>query len=428
MQFVVFTMAALALGQSGRDPNTVLEQARARFRSMAHDLEKYVCVETVNRSYYQRTESPDVPACGPVAATPVPPPPLEFTDRVRLEVTVSQGRELHSWPGATRFDTRDIDEIIRDGPVSTGSFGGYLEGIFDAPGVTFEYAGEQQQDGKTAFRYRYLVGLQASHFQVKVGSNWLAVAYQGEFRIDPESLQLEQLTVHASDLPATAPFCAATTTLEYQRVHIGDSDLLLPRQSQLDITLRSGRQTRNSIIFSGCREYQAESEIVFAGAADPVSTAAPAAGRGHVSVPIGLPVTLSLGEAIDSANAAAGDPVSASVVKPVLRPGSGEVLIPAGAVVRGRIRRVEHYLWPEPYFRISASFNRVEVQGLVSPFFARHEADPLLANRLNANVSPRDTGIWFWGVGTFLFPTKKDRTVIPAGQESKWFTLDVGGR
>ena len=173
---------------------------------------------------------------------------------------------------------------------------------------------------------------------------------------------------------------------------------------------------------------QAESELVFDTNAEPAGAAAPSFGRGHVALPIGLPVTLSLAEPIDSANAAAGDPVSANVVKPVFRPGSREVLIPAGAVVRGRIRRVEHYLLPEPYFRISVSFNRVEFQGVAAPFFARHEADPQLAKELGANVAPRDTGIWFWGVGTFLLPTKKDRTVIPAGFESKWFTLDAGGR
>jgi hypothetical protein len=31
-------------------------------------------------------------------------------------------------------------------------------------------------------------------------------------------------------------------------------------------------------------------------------------------------------------------------------------------------------------------------------------------------------------VGTFLFPTSKANIVIPAGFESKWFTLATGGR
>jgi hypothetical protein len=397
---------------------------------MAHDLEEYVCVETVDRAYYRQV-SRETQACRqPAASTATPGDPLqlEFTDRIRLEVTVTQGRELHSWPGATRFDTRNIDEIIRDGTVSTGAFGGYLTGIFGPSDVEFQYNGTKQQNGKTLFEYRYRVPLPVSRFQIKVGSAWLAAAYEGEIQIDPESLDLERLTVRTNDLPPSAAFCASVSTLEYQMVHTGESNILLPRQSQLEIVLRSGRETRNTTTFSGCRKYQAESELVFDATAESVSAATPSFGRGHVAVPIGLPVTLALTEPIDSATAAAGDEVAANVVKPVLRPGSHEVLIPAGATVRGRIRRVEHYLSPEPYFRISAAFNRVEVQGIVSPFFARHEADAQLAKDLGANLAPRDTGIWFWGVGTFLIPTRKDHTVIPAGFESKWFTLDAGGR
>ncbi|MCU1233845.1 MAG: hypothetical protein JWP63_1812 [Candidatus Solibacter sp.] len=425
-QFVLLLIAAAVLhSQPADDPNTILERARVRLRAMAHHLEAYVCVETVDRSYYRRVDSDEAAACTQPAAGGVA---LEFTDRVRLEVTVSEGRELHSWPGATRFDTRNIDEIIRDGTVSTGSFGGYLTGIFGSPGVTFQYTGTQQQNGKTLFEYRYRVPLDASRFQIKVGTAWLAVAYDGDFRIDPQTLELVRLTVHVGELPPGAPFCGAASTLEYELVRVGEGDIMLPRQSQLDIQLKSGRETRNTITFSSCRKYQAESELVFSTAAEPASVAAATPGRGHVTLPIGLPVTLSLDEPIDSATAAAGDPVAANVVKPVLRAGSRDVLIPAGAVVRGRIRRVEHYLWPQPYFRISVSFNRVEVQGAVSPFFARHEADAQLARELGANLALRDTGIWFWGVGTFLYPSKKDRTVIPAGFESKWFTLDAGLR
>ena len=56
------------------------------------------------------------------------------------------------------------------------------------------------------------------------------------------------------------------------------------------------------------------------------------------------------------------------------------------------------------------SFNRVDVQGVVSPFVARSEADTALARELGANLAIRETGIWFWGVGTFLFPTGKSHT------------------
>ena len=419
-------------------PAQVLAQARARLQAMSRNLERYVCIETVNRSYYQQTALPEPApqpeaeaACGSAAsATPVAEGKrrLESTDRVRLEVTLADGRELHSWPGATRFESRDVDALIRNGPVSTGAFGSYLASIFGPPEVAFRYNGERVMDGRTLFEYRYSVPLEASHYDVRVNVAWRPAAFEGEFSIDPRTLTLERLTIRTSGLPAGATFCQASTAVDYQHVHIGDSDVLLPGQSMLEIVLGHGRETRNITTFANCREYQAESEISFDESSHNEATAARAASRGLVSLPIGLPISLALTAPIDTSVAAAGDPVAATVVKPVRRPGSPVDLIPAGAVVQGRLRRVEHHLLSTPYFLIVISFNRVDIRGALSPFAARSEPDPDLARELGANLAVRETGVRFWGIGSFLFPTNKPRLVIPAGFQSKWFTLAIGGR
>ncbi|HWC95564.1 MAG TPA: hypothetical protein VG456_02410 [Candidatus Sulfopaludibacter sp.] len=434
MRFALLCVTSATLyGQAAPDPNAVLEQARTRLQAMAHNLEKYVCAENVNRSYYQRVTPaeapahPDAPAlCGPASGGGARL--LESTDRVRLEVTLSDGRELHSWPGATRFDTRNVDELIRDGPVSTGSFGGDLAGIFGGAGVSFRYLGPQTVDGKTLFEYHYQVPVEASRFQIKVSGAWVPAPYEGEFRIDPQTFQLDSMTLRTNQLPAAAAFCAASTALAYQYARVGETEILLPRQSQLDIDLKSGRETRNLTTFSSCREYQAESEIVFESAPEPGAKVAQAAPRPRVALPIGLPVLLALTAPIDTATASAGDAVSAKLVKPVRRLGTNEELIPAGATVHGRIRRVERHLLPSPYFLVAIAFNRVDVQGTLSPFFAHSDPNPDVAKELGANLAMRDTGIWFWGVGTFLFPSSKDHMVIPAGYETKWFTLSTTGR
>lgn len=429
MRHVLSLLAIIgtAHGQAPRDPDAVLEQARARLQAMSRRMENYVCVETVNRSYYRRVAPVEPPSgCAQTPSTVREPRQLESTDRVRLEVTVAQGRELHSWPGATRFDTRDVDELIRDGPVATGSFGAYLTSVFDRPGVAFHYSGERPSEGHTVLEYRYRVPVDASRFEVKVAGAWRPASFEGEFWVNPQSLDLERLTIRATEVPAEAAFCEAATTLDYQYVRIGDGNVLLPRQSQLEIVQKNGRETSNVTTFSSCREYHTESELVFDLPADPAA-AAPRAGRGRVALPIGLPLTLALEGSIDTETAAAGDPVAAKVVKPIRRTGSAEELIPAGAVVRGRIRRVEYHLLPEPYYLVALAFNRVEMQGLVAPFMARSEANPDLAKELGANLMMRDTGIWFWGVGTFLFPGAKPHFVVPAGFVSKWFTLDTGG-
>ena len=426
-------LVAAAYSQTARDPDAVLKEAVVRLREMAGLLEKYVCIEAVERSYYRRVvprdapvHSATVPACSPEAGAAADPRQLESTDRVRLEVSVSHGRELHSWPGATRFDARYVDELIGDGPVSTGAFGGYLVSIFDRKGTAFRYVGERSVNGKKVLEYGYTVPLEYSAFNIRLEEAWRPAAFEGEFQIDPESLELERLTIRSTELPPGTPFCQASIDLEYERVHVGDSELLLPRRSQLDIALKSGRETRNVTTFSGCREYQAESEITFDTTSPLETNSAASAGRGPLTLPIGLPVTLALTKSIDTSTASAGDQVAATVVKPVKRPGSNDELIPAGAVVYGHIRRIEHYLLPSSYFLLAIAFNRVEVRGTMSPFFARSEANAALARELGANVAMRGSGVRMWGVGTFLFPTNKSHEVIPAGFESKWFTLASG--
>ena len=59
----VLAAAALLRGQSLGDPDRLLEKARARFQAMARELEKYVCVETVDRNYYRRVEPQRPAAC-----------------------------------------------------------------------------------------------------------------------------------------------------------------------------------------------------------------------------------------------------------------------------------------------------------------------------------------------------------------------------
>ncbi len=410
MRFALSLLAvAVMRGQTPRDPEKLLESARAQLQAMTRRLGNYACIETVDRRYFQRSADHELH--------------LESTDRLRLEVAVSQGAEIHSWPGATRFDARGVDEIISGGLIGAGAFATYLLDVFDNPGVIFSYAGESSTGSQMALEYRYRVPLEASHFHVKVGASWQPTAYDGSFWIDPVSLDLRRLTIQTGQLPPATSMCQADATLDYHRVHIGDGDVLLPRQGWLQTLMRNTHVARNVIGFSDCREYQAASQLLFdtggpGEAASPVPTV-----RAPVALTIGLPLKLALDAPIDTDTAAAGDLVSAKVVKAVRRSGSSSPLIPAGATVRGRITRVEHHLIPTPYFLIAISFNRLELTGMSSPFAARLVRDVELASRLGADLVGRGRGVEMWDVGNFLFPTGKPRYVLPAGYESQWFTL-----
>jgi hypothetical protein len=234
--------------------------------------------------------------------------------------------------------------------------------------------------------------------------------------------------VEAAPLPPGSSMCQLESALEYHSVRIGDGDVLLPRQGQLEIVMDNGRETTNLTTFADCREYQAESEMRFDTNPNVDGAAVKPVVRTPLALPIGLPVVLALVDPIDTGTAAAGDPVSAKVMKPVRRSASGDILIHPGAIVRGRITRLERHIQPEPYFLIAMSFNRLVRGDISSPFAAKYDSNPELARKLGAELHSRSRGLEFWDVGTFLFPSTKPTYVLPAGWESKWETLATPSR
>jgi hypothetical protein len=438
MRFILLLLICGTMAQEVKTPDVRLERARARLQEIASRLQRYVCLETVNRSYYLpmlgNQQSPEASeklgSGGAELLTGVDwgTRELEFTDRLRLEVSLSQDRELHSWPGATRFDVRDVDQLIRDGPVSTGSFGALLATTFGSSAVDFQYHGQVRVADREALDYRYRVPVQASKFGLRVAGTWIRLPYEGSIWVDPQTFDLYHLEVRPTDLPARSEINRLAMAVDYESERTAEGSVLLPHRSRLEILHQDGRATRNDITFSGCREYQAKSELVFDNEAPPTETRAPRPNLSPERLPLGLSVTVALESAIQTETAAAGDPISARVVHPVRQLHSTEIVIPAGAMVRGRVRRVEHHVNPKSYFLIGMSFNRLEVDGNVAPFGAHYEGAAELAKSLGANLHPSAPGMAYWNVGIFLFATDKPNFVLPAGFRSDWFTLNTGGR
>ena len=420
-------LAAAAAHAAG--PEEILEQALARLQADTRSFSRYACIETVERQYFEPAPpavSSSARSCPQVLAgieAETAPPKLEAIDRLRLEVTVSEGREIYSWPGATRFDSRYIDQIIRQGPIATGSFGTHLLAVFDNPRIQYRFAGEETEGGRRLLEFRFHVPLAASQYRVRVEQSWVPIAYDGSFWLDAGSFALQRFTFWAEDVPAATSICRLDADLDYQRGPEGSAGFLLPSQSRLRIAFSSGRRTANLTTFSNCREYQAESEVVFEANPQVSDGASVPPSWVRMALPIGLPVVLALETPVDTQTAAAGDQVTARVVDAVRRPGSAAVLIPAGATVRGRLTRVEHHLLPSPYFLVAMSFNRLDWQGTSSPFAARSEGSTSLARSLGVTLDTQGGGLRFWDVGTFLFASSAGHYVIPAGFESKWTTL-----
>ena len=274
---------------------------------------------------------------------------LYATDRLRFDVEVADGGyEIYAWPGATRIENEKVEDMAGGGPLGTGPFGPFLVDIFANPAVQFQYLGEKT--GKL-LEYRYRVPLAHSHYRVQAGVLFRTTAYDGTFLLDPDSAALKQLTVRTLELPTDTASCEATTLMDFEPLRIGVGEYLIPRHTRLRVVGRDAGFTDNSTVYADCHEFRGESLVRFDQPIPPADSAPTPSVRDRASsLPPGMPVVIVLDTEIDTERAAAGDPVSAKVGKPIFDPNTKRVLAPEGSFIRGRITHLEHKVEGEKYF------------------------------------------------------------------------------
>jgi hypothetical protein len=450
-KFVLILVALAVSAASGQNPaesDAVLARAREKIVAVAHRLPRYTCLETIKRDYFIVPSSAihgkvlsaySAPSCSETLEHPANNLVPGSSDRLRLEVAIADNREIDSWPGATKFDSRHIDEIVGYGPTSTGSFGGYLAEVFENPGAKMEFVGEKMVEGKRVFEYRFQIPAAESHYYVRSGTGRLNTATSGSFEINAGTAELTRLVIETAELPASAGMCQAKTTVDYQQLRIGDGDFLIPKRSEYQTDQIDSSRTKSVNTFSACHEYTAQSTISF----DDDSSAAAKAGDGGTrttAIPVGLSLFLKLTAPIDANTAAAGDAVFATVSKAVAAPGSKAILIPSGARVRGRISEMREFMQPSPHFQVGLVFESVELQGVEASVTLALERERTLddfkalaspsqgasvsASTANLRRRPADLNIPPPNPrgegGVFIFINKSG--VMPNGFESKWIT------
>src|SRR5437868_14344197 len=113
---VLTTSCLWVCGQEGRDPDEVLKQVRTKLSAMTRRLPRYTCVQTVERRYFKHTDHKNPPpSCDQIIGDRMSGRRklvLYATDRLRLDVAVADGHEVVAWAGASKFDSRSIDELV----------------------------------------------------------------------------------------------------------------------------------------------------------------------------------------------------------------------------------------------------------------------------------------------------------------------------
>jgi hypothetical protein len=382
------------------DEAALLSQARAQVVANIQRLPKYTCLQTVHRSRFEANPSARVSSCGDLEGMAKV---LVWTDRFKLDVTISQGAEIFSWAGARHFQSEDVQEIVGGGMTGTGDFGPFLMSIFGGR-AEYEYAGlEPQGSGPALAAYRYHVPVSASHYQITLASDpkaLVTMAYEGKFWLDPQTAELSRMTIEVPDPPRESEACRVETTIDYRRARMGGSDFLLPRLTVLQLWDLDAQRHENRIEYASCREFQSES--VFRTDSEP-SAGAPEASKTPVSIPPGVRIKIALRSGIDSESSFAGDAIEGQLLNPI---GS---LIPKGAIVHGRIVRFEREYLPANDFVLGLQFHSVEANGAEVPLTlqAVTRGRQILADRRQ---------------GTEIFQFKTDRLVLGPKFISEWKT------
>jgi hypothetical protein len=417
---------------SDPDPSALLAKALEKLSGTTRQLLKYTCLETIERAYY--LDPPPKSSANPMTASPADSCDkrqfsragnvlLDAEDRLRLEVAVSAGKEIHAWPSAGGFDGRSIYDIISTGPMLTGVFGTTVVDIFENPDTRYRFTGINK-DGR--FEYQFVVAPEVSHYSIRAGLDWKITGYSGSFEIRAGTAELARLTIETDQLPQESGMCRSRTDAVYHYAQIGDGRFLVPLKAEFDTLPTNQGENRSRITFSACHEFTAESSLVSDDQASPA--ASKPAPQPAAPLPRGLELTLALATGIDSGTAAAGDLISAKVVHAVRGAGSNEILIPAGAVAHGRILQMRHQ-YKTAAFELLIRFDTLERNGSVSPLAVRVDRDVKPAKtRTTGGFAARgtefslppasgDPASWFTVAATGA------RYVMPAGTESKWITV-----
>jgi hypothetical protein len=302
----------------------LLGRIKVRVAENLSGLPNYTCTQTIERSHRRPSSKK-----------------YELGDTLRLEVALVEGKELYSWPGAERFEERDLGEMV-GGTIGNGEFALFAKAVFLSNTARLSVDGKEVIDGREMVRLRYLVPRLVSGYTMRIGGAKGIVGYEGRAWVDAGSLDLLRLEVLANDIPAHLSLLQGLDMIEYQRQRIGDSDFLLPKSSEMTMTSLDGGETRNRSVFSRCRQYGSSSTLTFA---DPPPEMERRLAPVAVTLPQDLDLPVRLTAPIQAPMIAKGDRFEAEISRDVKR--KGEIVVPKGAKVEGRI--TEYVNIPGPY-------------------------------------------------------------------------------
>lgn len=341
------------------DPMELLRRVQAKVSDSINRLPRYMCTETVDRFRYQADGADRGSACD--EGEPKRRMHLMTSDRLRLDVAMAASGEMYSWVGESRFEDRELLDLVKEGAVSTGAYASFLTAIFRTEDASFTYDGDLTRDGRTLSEFGFQIPYEKSRYTFGQGIRRVTTAWDGTFLVDPKTADLVRLEVSTSQLPPETGACYATTALDYAQVRLKGTDFLLPSASVLKILNLSGGESENRTTFSNCQEFLGESKISYDAPPDAHAGEPSGPGRRAVAIPAGLHFSVALTHGLDTASSAAGDRVKAKLITPIQE--GSKVLVPVGAAVSARIVRLREFYGDVNSISLELKLETVSIAG-----------------------------------------------------------------
>jgi hypothetical protein len=357
----LLVLASAAPAQNLPPDVLLLARIKSHMRQELSHLPNYTCLETIARFHKEPDRRSKLPE------------QLKPLDTVRLEIIYSNHREWYASPGDRNLDADDPARFTGSGMIGTGAFGGGLSNIFEAAAI--RYRGEESINGRTAAKYFFHLPRLLKGLDISIPGGKGAVGEEGFFWADTTSLDLIRLESHATEIPPYLPLEEESMKVSYARTRIGEYNVLVAQQADLQMLQTSGVQSYDRLEFTHCHAFSAQSTLSFdpeprdskalaANAPAPL----PALSVGSQAVPALLLVTVQLITPITYKDTV-GSLIEGKISGDVLR--KGKIVIPNGSVVRGRIRRLERYQNNgKGDFIVGLEFTDVEAIGGSMRFYA----------------------------------------------------------
>jgi hypothetical protein len=358
------------------DARNILLEVRKKVTLTLERLPRYLCTETIDRSTFRAEANRPPSSCDDLAEQRKAADwkvRQGSSDRLRLDVAVSSAGEMYSWVGEHRFDDRSLADLVGHGATLSGTFSGFLTALFVSDAASFTFNGYVTARRGTLVEFGYHVPLAKSHYLVGDKLHRANVEYEGTLWVDPKTYELSRLIIRTALLPPEVGACEASTTVDYERTRINNSEFLLATEARLHIIKSDGSEFEDRIVFSRCHEFLGDSVLRFDVPSEATQIVAPAVSIESRPLPFGLPLTVVLTESIDSATAAAGDRIKGALKKAITDASKG-VLIPKDAPVIARIVLIERDYGPGPQsLTLGIKLETVEAYDVSRPLYASLE-------------------------------------------------------